>query len=116
MPMTVFDHLKGADERIGVCADTGHWMKEGLKPVECLRLLKGRIYDVHLKDRSDFGKDAPAVDVAWGSGKAGMRDILAELTLQDYDGALTMEYENEDEVLTPEQEIKKSVEFVKRAT
>ncbi len=115
-PTTTLDHLKGRSERIGVCADTGHWMREGLNPVECLRLLKGRILDMHLKDRTAFGKGAAAKDVAWGSGRAGVRDILAELTLQDYAGALTMEYENEEEVLTPEPAIRKSVEFVKGVT
>ncbi len=115
-PTTTFDHLKGRDERIGVCADTGHWMREGLNPVECLRLLQGRILDVHLKDRSDFGQGPSAKDVPWGSGKAKVRDILAELTLQDFDGYLTMEYENEEEVMTPEPAIRKSIEFVKSVT
>jgi sugar phosphate isomerase/epimerase len=112
-PTTTFERLKGRTERIGVCADTGHWMREGLNPVECLRLLQGRILDVHFKDRSDFGQGLSAKDVAWGSGKANVRDILAELTLQDFDGYLTMEYENEEEVMTPEPAIRKSVEFVK---
>ncbi len=72
-PMTAYERLQGRSERIGVCADTGHWMREGLDPVECLRLLKGRILDTHLKDRTEFGKGAAAKDVAWGSGKARMR-------------------------------------------
>jgi sugar phosphate isomerase/epimerase len=116
LPMTAFDHLKGMDPRIGVCADTGHWMREGLKPLECLRLLQGRIIDLHLKDRSDYGTGKTAEDVAWGSGKADVRDILAEMTLQDYAGCLTMEYENEKEVATPEPAIRKSLEFVKSVT
>jgi sugar phosphate isomerase/epimerase len=116
LPMTAFDHLKGMDPRIGVCADTGHWMREGLKPLECLRLLRGRIIDLHLKDRSDYGTGKTAEDVAWGSGKADVRDILAEMTLQDYAGCLTMEYENEKEVATPEPAIRKSLEFVKSVT
>ncbi len=116
LPMTTLERLKGRCERIGVCADTGHWMREGLNPVECLRLLQGRILDMHLKDRTDFGKGAAAKDVAWGSGRAGVRDVLAELTLQDFAGALTMDYENEEEVLTPEPAIRKSVEFVKSVT
>lgn len=115
-PTTTLDRLKGRDERIGVCADTGHWMREGLNPVECLRLLQGRILDVHFKDRSDFGQGPSAKDVPWGSGKAKVRDILAELTLQDFDGYLTMEYENEEEVMTPEPAIRKSIEFVKSVT
>jgi len=116
LPMTTLERLKGRSERIGVCADTGHWMREGLNPVECLRLLKGRILDMHLKDRTDFGKGASAKDVAWGSGRANVRDILAELTLQDFAGCLTMEYENEEEVLTPEPAIRKSVDFVRSVT
>ncbi len=115
-PLTALERLKDRDERIGVSADTGHWMREGLKPVECLRLLQGRIVDVHLKDRSAFGKGPDAVDVAWGDGQAGIRDILAELTLQDYPGFLTIEYENEDEVETPEPAIRKGLEYVKGVT
>lgn len=116
LPMTTFEHLRGRDLRIGVCADIGHWMREGLKPLECLRLLRGRILDVHFKDRTDFGTGKTAEDVAWGSGRADVRDILAELTLQDYAGYLTMEYENEKEAATPEPAIRKSLEFVKKVT
>ncbi len=116
LPQTAFDHLKGRDARIGVCADTGHWMRCGLNPLECLRLLQGRVVDLHLKDRTDFGTGPAAEDIAWGSGKAGVRNILAEMTLQDFDGYLTMEYENEKEVAAPEPAIRKSLEFVKQAT
>ncbi len=111
-PVTALEHIKGLDERIGVCADTGHWMRENMDPVECLRLLKGRVIDVHLKDRSDHGKGPAAFDVAWGDGKGNMRSVLAELTLQDYPGFLTIEYENEEKVMTPEPDIKRSLAFI----
>jgi sugar phosphate isomerase/epimerase len=114
-PMTVLDHVRNRSERIGSCADTGHWMRLGLNPVECLRLLSGRIRDVHLKDRSGFGTKN-VDDVPWGAGKAGMRDILAELTLQDYDGYLTLEYEAEKEVKNPIPAIRKSVDYVRSVT
>jgi len=114
-PSTAFKYLQGLDERIGVCADTGHWMRGNLRPVECLRLLQGRIVDVHLKDRSDFGTKK-AEDVAFGSGQAEIKAILAELTLQDYDGYLTIEFENEQEVMTPEPTIKKGLGFIKDIT
>ncbi len=114
-PATAMKFLPAVDQRIGVCADTGHWMRGNLNPVECLRYLQGRIVDVHLKDRSDFGTKN-ADDVAFGSGKANIRNILAELTLQDYAGYLTIEYENEKEVLTPEPTLKKGLEFIKSVT
>jgi len=90
-------------------------MRGNLKPVECLRLLQGRIVDVHLKDRSDFGT-RKAEDVSFGSGKADIKTILADLTLQDYDGFLTIEYENEKEVMTPEPAIQKRTGIHQKVT
>jgi sugar phosphate isomerase/epimerase len=115
-PQTVLDRIRGLDERIGSCADPGHWMRGGIRPLDALRLLKGRINDVHIKDRSDFGTGKTVDDVAIGEGKAGLRDILAELTLQDYGGCLTIEYENEKEVLTPEPATRKGLENIKALT
>jgi sugar phosphate isomerase/epimerase len=116
LPETVFRHVDGRDLRIGSCADSGHWMRGMNDPREAFKLLEGRILDVHLKDRSDFGTGEGTDDVPWGSGKGCIRDLLAELTLQDYDGWLTMEYENEAEVGDPMPAFRKSIEFVKSVT
>ena len=115
LPETVFNHVNGKDPRIGSCADVGHWMRGMKDPCEAYRLLKGRILDVHFKDRSDFGTKG-VIDVPWGAGKARIRDLLAELTLQGYSGYLTMEYENEAEVCNPMPVFRKSIEFVKSVT
>jgi len=115
-PQTVLERIKGLDERIGSCADPGHWMRGGIRPLDALRLLSGRICDVHIKDRSDFGTGKEVDDVAIGEGKAGLREILAELTNQDYGGTLTIEYENEQEVLTPEPATRKGLENIKALT
>ncbi len=116
LPETVFQHVDGKDPRIGSCADTGHWMRGMNDPREALKLLTGRILDVHLKDRGDYGTAKDVDDTAWGGGKGNIRDLLAELTLQDYDGYLTMEYENESEVKDPVPAFRKSIEFVKSIT
>ncbi len=115
-PALLAKDIKGRSRLIGACADPGHWMRCGLKPVECLRYLEGRVLDVHIKDRSDFGNAKAVVDTVVGDGKAGLRDILAELTLQDYDGYLTFEYENEEKVATPEPDIRRSLENIKALT
>jgi len=60
-PETVYDRVKGRDERIGSCADTGHWMRGMNNPLEALRLLEDRIIDTHLKDRTGYGSP-PATD------------------------------------------------------
>jgi len=116
LPETVYDHIKGRDGRIGSCADSGHWMRGFNDPREALKLLEGRILDTHLKDRSDYGIKKGVDDVPWGRGKANIRDLLAELTLQDYDGFLTIEYENEKEAANPIPAIEKSVEYIKGIT
>lgn len=114
-PETVLDHVKGLDGRIGSCADTGHWMRGGIKPVEALRLLKGRILDVHLKDRNEFGTEG-AYDVPFGQGKANIHDILAELTLQNCHAYLSIEHENPEEVDNPSPSVKKGIEYIKSIT
>jgi sugar phosphate isomerase/epimerase len=116
LPETVFHHVDGRDPRIGSCADSGHWMRGMNDPREAFKLLHGRILDVHLKDRSDFGTAKGVDDVAWGAGKGFTRDLLAELTLQDYDGYLTMEYENEKEVGDPMPAFRKSMAYVQSVT
>jgi sugar phosphate isomerase/epimerase len=114
-PETVLEHVKGLDPRIGACADTGHWMRTGVNPVEALRLLEGRIIDVHLKDLNVFGA-RDAYDVPFGSGKAGIRDILAELTRQNFGGFLAIEHENPAEVDNPSPSIAKGLEYIRSVT
>ncbi len=49
-PDTVLKVCEGRSKRIGACADTGHWARSGLNPVECLKKLEGRIIEFHFKD------------------------------------------------------------------
>ena len=112
-PEDVLAHIEGRDERIGDCADTGHWMRTGVNPIEALRMLEGRLIDVHLKDLDLFG-ERDARDVPYGDGKANIRDIMAELTRQNYAGYITIEYESEPE--EPSASIKKGLEYIDSIT
>jgi len=114
-PQTVLERVKGLDSRIGACADTGHWMRSGVNPVEGLRMLEGRIIDVHLKDLDAFGKK-DARDVPFGQGEGNIHDVLAELTLQHFAGFLTVEHENAAEADNPAPSIRKGLEYIKRIT
>lgn len=115
LPDTVLKYVKNLDKRIGSCADTGHWLRSGVVPVEALRLLKGRILSTHLKDLNEFGV-REAYDVPFGQGVANIHDILAELTLQDYKGYLVVEHENEAEALNPSPSIAKGLEYIRSIT
>jgi sugar phosphate isomerase/epimerase len=114
-PETVIYRVDGLDPAIGACADTGHWMRSGVNPVEALRALKGRIQDVHLKDLNEFG-NKEAYDVPFGQGKANIHDILAELTVQDYAGYICIEHEKKEDVDNPSPAIQKGLDYIKSIT
>src|SRR5215470_13392552 len=58
-PNYVLSVVKDRDPRIGACADTGHWATSGIKPIDGLRILKGRVISCHLKDRPEIGVQKP---------------------------------------------------------
>jgi len=92
-PHYILSVVKDRDPRIGSCADTGHWVRSGLKPVECLRILKGRIVSSHLKDLNEFGK-LDAHDLPYGTGVSDVTAILDELKRQHFEGNISVEYEH----------------------
>jgi len=92
-PDTVLKVCEGRSPRIGACADTGHWMRSGVNPVEALKKLKGRIVSLHFKDLNEFG-NRKAHDVVWGTGVGDARAILAELGRQNFKGVFSIEYEH----------------------
>src|SRR3989475_2311552 len=99
-PNYVLSVCKDRDRRIGSCADTGHWVRSGLKPVDCLRILRGRIISSHLKDLhivSPQGHDVPA-----GTGVSDVPAILDELNRQGFNGNISIEYEYHMEDSLPE--------------
>lgn len=92
-PEAVLEAVRGRSKRIGSCADTGHWMRSGVDPLEALRKLEGRIVSSHFKDLGEFGNPA-AHDVVWGTGKANARALLEELHRQGFSGVVSIEYEH----------------------
>jgi sugar phosphate isomerase/epimerase len=89
LPETVLAAVKGTSNRIGSCADTGHWYRNNRVPVECLRQLKGRIISLHFKDLSAQKLDAP-----WGTGVCDAAGMLDELHEQGFKGVFSIEYES----------------------
>jgi len=91
LPDEVLAACKGRSPMIGACADTGHWMRRGLNPIEQLKKLQGRIVSVHFKDLNEFGNGH---DVPWGTGAGDARGMLAELARQKFRGVFSIEYEH----------------------
>lgn len=92
-PNYVLKCIEGRDARIGACADTGHWMRSGVQPLEALKILEGRIISSHLKDLNEFGKN-DAHDVHFGEGLGKIKDVLDEFRRQGFKGNISIEYEH----------------------
>jgi sugar phosphate isomerase/epimerase len=100
-PDTVLKVCEGRSKWIGACADTGHWIRSGVNPLEALKKIEGRIITVHLKDMSEFGS-LDAHCVPWGTGKADVKAVLTELNRQNFKGVFSIEYEYNWENSIPE--------------
>jgi sugar phosphate isomerase/epimerase len=90
-PNYILELVKGRDPRLGSCADTGHFVRSGIKPVDALKILEGRVISTHLKDVHEFspsGHDAP-----FGTGTSDIAGTLDELKRQKFQGNISIEYE-----------------------
>jgi sugar phosphate isomerase/epimerase len=108
-PNYVLSIVKDRDQRIGACADTGHWATSGIKPIDGLKILSGRIVSLHLKDRPVIGKEMP--DTIYGTGVSDVKGMLDELKRQKFAGNISIEYENNWDNSVPD--VAKCIEFVR---
>ncbi|MEI6674846.1 MAG: TIM barrel protein [Verrucomicrobiota bacterium] len=90
------------------CADLGHWCTSNLKPIECLRILDGRIISVHLKDKAATGEAAVVVA---GKGVVNVAACLEELKRQKFNGHISIEHENDWLDSVPQ--VRADINFVK---
>ena len=108
-PNYILSVVKNRDRRIGSCADIGHWVRSGIKPVDAIKILKGHIISCHLKDLSEFSPDGH--DVPAGTGVSNIPAVLEELHSQGFTGNISIEYEYhmEDSLA----EVSQSIGFVR---
>jgi len=112
-PDTVMRVCEGRSKWIGACADTGHWCRSGVDPLEAVKKLgrAGRIRSLHFKDLNEFGNRS-AHDVPWGTGVSQAHAILTELDRQKFKGVFSIEYEHN--WLNSMPEISKCVAFFRK--
>jgi sugar phosphate isomerase/epimerase len=93
-PRLFLDAVKGLSNRIGACADVGHWKRMGIDPVEALKKYEGRIKTLHFKDvKEKVAGETEQHDVIWGTGICNVDAMLKELKRQNFKGLFSIEYE-----------------------
>ncbi|HSU49201.1 MAG TPA: sugar phosphate isomerase/epimerase [Segetibacter sp.] len=138
-PDTLIKYTAGYSKRLGSCADIGHFIRSGLDPIQSMKKLEGRIFELHMKDLNEKPSaeytayqmslpvpgqprqqqaqgaqrpQAPAGphDVPWGTGISNIKAVLEELKRQNFKGPMFAEYEYNWYTNAPE--IGKSVQYV----
>jgi sugar phosphate isomerase/epimerase len=105
--------VEGRDARIGACADLGHYIRSGEKPVDVIRALAGRLYGIHLKDFAEMKENTRGVLLGQGHlDCAAVFDALIQAKFPS-DGALSLEYEENPQ--DPIEDIRKCVATAREA-
>lgn len=90
-PLDVLKAVTSLDPRIGCCIDVGHTVRAGTDVVQAIHEAGARLYNVHMKDLTDFHDKESQVPV--GGGKMPTREIFEALIAEKYSGFVDLEYE-----------------------
>jgi sugar phosphate isomerase/epimerase len=111
-PHFALETLASYGNNIGLCADTGHWVRSGYDPVASLHEAAGRVLAVHFKDLTERGVPS-AHDVPWGTGASDAAGQILELRRQHFSGVVFIEYEHDTPSLSDD--VRRSAEYFERA-
>ncbi len=90
-PLDVLKAVKGMDPRIGCCIDVGHCVRAGTDVVKAIHEVGPRLFNMHMKDLTDFSSKESQVAV--GAGIMPVREIFSALIKTKYQGFVDLEYE-----------------------
>jgi len=90
-PLDILKLIENMDPRIGCCIDVGHTVRAGTDIVDAIHQVGPRLFNMHMKDLTDF--TSKESQVAVGRGKMPIRAIFEALIATHYEGFVDLEYE-----------------------
>ena len=90
-PLDVLKAVKNMDPRIGCCIDVGHTVRAGTDVVQAIHEAGPRLFNVHMKDLTNF--ESKESQVAVGDGIMPVRKMFEALIATGYKGFVDLEYE-----------------------
>jgi len=90
-PLDVLKAVSEMDPRIGCCIDVGHTVRAGTDVVQAIHEAGPRLFNVHMKDLTNF--DSKESQVAVGDGIMPVRKMFEALIATKYKGFVDLEYE-----------------------
>lgn len=129
-PSTLLRLREAVGDIIGANFDPSHLIWQQIDPVAAIRKLKGAIYHFHAKDTkidkyntavngvldtghysNESGRSWIFRTVGYGHDAQYWRDMISELRLSGYDGAISIEHE--DSLMSIDEGLEKAVEFLR---
>jgi sugar phosphate isomerase/epimerase len=90
-PLDVLKAVEDMDPRIGCCIDVGHTARAGTDVVQAIHKAGPRLFNVHMKDLTNF--QSKESQVAVGDGMMPVRKMFEALIATKYKGFVDLEYE-----------------------
>jgi sugar phosphate isomerase/epimerase len=90
-PLDVLKAVRSMDPRIGCCIDVGHTARAGTDVVQAMHEAGPRLFNVHMKDLTNFQNKESQVAV--GDGMMPVRRVFEALIAMRYKGFVDLEYE-----------------------
>ncbi len=89
--------IKDHSKNIGLCNDTGHFIRAGEDPLRACEVFGDRVHAMHVKD---FKKTAEGkwADCGLGEGSLNLEALMKWLLARNFKGDLSLEYEGENPV------------------
>lgn len=103
-PEVLSQVLSARDPRIGVCLDVGWITAAGFNAAKVFRQYRGRVYDIHLKDKKvrRTGKLSSAVDTGIGRGDANIEELFSAIRQSGWKGVMAIETDGESFAADPQ--------------
>jgi sugar phosphate isomerase/epimerase len=90
-PLDVLKAVRSMDPRMGCCIDVGHTARAGNDVVQAIQEAGPRLFNVHMKDLTNF--QSKESQVAVGDGIMPVREMFEALIAAKYQGFVDLEYE-----------------------
>ncbi len=98
-PLDAYRAAQNYDQRIGVCVDLGHTVRNGDDLIAVLRQVSDRLYDIHIKDVS--AAEAKGKTIEMGRGVIDHAAVIQTLRDVNYQGWLNYEFEKDADAPHP---------------
>jgi len=85
--------IKDLDQRVGLCLDIGHQLRDGKDPVKAMLEFADRVHDIHIKNVTAATRQGRAIEMPRGA--IDMPAFVRALRKVKYSGMCSLEFEKD---------------------